>query len=526
MERLPLSPAVLFLIIALPILYLWIRYTAPARPHGKHLSLPPGPPRLPKIGNLHQVPRQIPWKKYKEWSDTYGPIMSVQLADTIAVVFSSWDLIKNHIERRNTIYSSRPSVPFFLHATGGLNASILPYGPEWKLQRAIRSSVLKPSMTVKYRDVQNVETTQLLHELLSTSDFPVCLRRCIASVFLTVAYGERCVDHAGLEAIDRLEELNRAIALHAEALFSGAAGILTQLVLPKALVDRLPVRWKKDADMLHNRLTADLVARTRAALVRPGWNWVKEFSMKDGIGSGDGDGEQGSKVELKRLAYMVGSLYEASMAASQALRVIILAGLLHPDATRRMHDELDAVVGTGRLPDFHDAAQLPYTQAFIKEAMRWRSLTPMGSPRATSDEDECRGYHIPCGATVLVNVWAINHDEAIFLDPFAFQPERWIENPDLPQLMYGMGQRACPGRHMGQDSLFLATARLFWAFDMALPDGADPIDQERFLDSGTTLAAFLPDFEVRFTPRSEKYQEVIENSMAVLPDVLSISATP
>ena len=61
---------------------------------------------------------------------------------------------------------------------------------------------------------------------------------------------------------------------------------------------------------------------------------------------------------------------------------------------------------------------------------------------------------------------------------------------------------------------------------LALPDGADPIDQERFLDSGTTLAAFLPDFEVRFTPRSEKYQEVIENSMAVLPDVLSISATP
>ncbi|KAF4225902.1 hypothetical protein CNMCM6805_005709 [Aspergillus fumigatiaffinis] len=523
MERLPLSPAVLLLTITLPILYFWILHTPPARHHGKQLPLPPGPSKLPKIGNLHQVPRQIPWKKYKEWSDTYGPIMSVQLANTTAVIFSSWDLIKTHVERRNTIYSSRPSVPFFLHATGGLNASILPYGPEWKLQRAIRSSVLKPSMTSKYRDVQNMETTQLLHELLSTNDFSVCLRRCIASVFLTVAYGERCIDHAGLEAIDRLEELNRTIALHAEALFSGAAGILAQLFLPKALVDRLPVRWKKDADILHDRLTADLLTRTRAALLRPGWNWVKAFATKGGTGSGDGGGEQGSEVGLKRLAYMVGSLYEASMAASQALRVIILAGILYPDATRRMHDELDAVVGKDRLPDFNDAAQLPYTQAFIKEAMRWRSLTPMGSPRATSDEDECRGYHIPRGATVLVNVWAINHDEAVFPDPFAFKPERWIENPDLPQMLYGMGQRACPGRHMGQDSLFLATARLFWAFGMALPDGAEAIDQERFLDSGTTLAAFVPDFEVNFTPRSGKHRLVIENSVHVSSDVLSVA---
>ncbi|KAM4055564.1 cytochrome p450 [Hirsutella rhossiliensis] len=450
--------------------------------------------------------------------------MSVQLANTTAVVFSSWDLIKTHIERRSTIYSSRPSVPFFLHATGGLNASILPYGPEWKLQRAIRSSVLKPSMTSMYRDVQNTETAQLLRELLATNDFSNCLRRCIASVFLTLAYGERCVDHAGLEAIDRLEELNRAIALHAEALFSGPAGILTHLVLPQALVNRLPVRWKKDADILHDRLTADLVARARAALLRPGWNWVKAFATKEGVGSGEGGGDQGQEFGLKRLAYMVGSLYEASMAASQALRVIILAGILYPDATRRMHDELDAVVGKDRLPDFNDAAQLPYTQAFVKEAMRWRSLTPMGSPRATSDEDECRGYHIPRGATVLVNVWAMNHDEAVFLDPFAFKPERWIENPDLPQMLYGMGQRACPGRHMGQDSLFLGTARLFWAFDAALPVGAEAIDQERFLDSGTTLAAFLPHFEVKLTPRSGKHRQVIEDSadsVVVSSDVLS-----
>ncbi|KAI9370290.1 Fumitremorgin C synthase [Aspergillus egyptiacus] len=516
----PIPPAILILTITLLTLCLRFIHKSPTHQPAKHQSpLPPGPPKLPLLGNLHQIPRDQPWKTYKRWADIYGPLMSVQLAGTTTVVFSSWDLIKTHVERRNTIYSSRPSVPFFLHATGGLNASILPYGPEWKLQRSIRASVLKPSMTIQYRGVQDRETAQLVHELLATNDFSTCLRRCIASVFLAVAYGERC-------AIDRLEDLNRAIATHAEALFSGTtAAVIMQLGVVRALVERLPPRWKKEADILHDKLTADLVGRATAALARPGWNWVKEFQTKEGIAAGQGEGagagdHERNDFRFKRLAYMVGSLYEASMAASQALRVIILAGLLHRDAVRRMQDELDAVVGTSRLPDYTDADHLPWTQAFIKEAMRWRTLTPMGSPRATSSDDECRGYRIPRGATVLVNVWAMNHDETVFPDPFAFQPQRWIDDPDLPQILYGIGQRACPGRHMGQDSLFLGTARLFWAFDMVRPPGAGEMDPERFLDGGggETLASFVPDFEVLFTPRSELHRRVIEERWDVLSE--------
>ncbi|OOQ91426.1 Fumitremorgin C synthase [Penicillium brasilianum] len=520
MDRLPVSPALLVLAISIPALCSWFVRTWLTSQHRKRLPLPPGPKPLPIIGNLHQVPRELPWKIYKQWADTYGPIMTIHLAGTTTVVFSSWDVIKTHVERRNTIYSSRPSVPFFLRATGGLSASILPYGLEWKLQRNIRSSVLKPSMTIKYREVQDLETTQLVHELFSTNDFSLCLRRCIASVFLTVAYGERCKDNAGLDAIDRLEDLNRAIAMHAETLFSGASALVMQLLPFQGMLEKLPAQWKNDADALHDKLTADLVERAMAALHRPGWNWVKEFQTRGGTGS---EQEENGSFEFKRLAYMVGSLYEASMAASQALRIIILSGILYPEAVDRMKEELDSVVGRDRLPNFSDAPQLPWTQGFIKEAMRWRSLTPMGSPRATADEDECRGYRIPMGANILVNVWAMNHDEEVFPDSFAFKPERWIENPHLPQMLYGIGQRACPGRHMGQDSLFLATARLFWAFDMSQPPDAAKIDQERFLDSGTTLASFVPDFEVQFTPRSREHQQVVEENWSLIStDSLSL----
>ena len=35
-------------------------------------KLPPGPHRLPLIGNVHQMPTEEPWKVFSEWGKTYG----------------------------------------------------------------------------------------------------------------------------------------------------------------------------------------------------------------------------------------------------------------------------------------------------------------------------------------------------------------------------------------------------------------------------------------------------------------------
>ena len=44
-----------------------------------------------------------------------------------------------------------------------------------------------------------------------------------------------------------------------------------------------------------------------------------------------------------------------------------------------MHDELDRVVGQDRLPTQTDFESLVYLQAAWKEAMRWHSVTPIGT---------------------------------------------------------------------------------------------------------------------------------------------------
>ena len=88
-----------------------------------------------------------------------------------------------------------------------------------------------------------------------------------------------------------------------------------------------------------------------------------------------------------------------------AFRAIFLALALYPDVLKKAHEELDAVVGPDRLPDFSDRHSLVYLRAIITESLRFHSITPSGTPHCTVDDDEFHGYFIPAGTIVLANVW-------------------------------------------------------------------------------------------------------------------------
>jgi cytochrome P450 len=78
---------------------------------------------------------------------------------------------------------------------------------------------------------------------------------------------------------------------------------------------------------------------------------------------------------------------------------------LYPETMRLAQEEIDRVVGDGRLPTWDDEASLPYVRAMIKELLRWRPVNKFGMMHATSDDDWYNGYFIPKGAVVVLNWW-------------------------------------------------------------------------------------------------------------------------
>ena len=81
---------------------------------------------------------------------------------------------------------------------------------------------------------------------------------------------------------------------------------------------------------------------------------------------------------------------------------------LYPAVQKKAQEELDAVVGSERLPGLSDRPSLPYVNALIKELFRWHPVSIIGLPHRVVDDDEYNGYFIPSGASVFVNMWYVH----------------------------------------------------------------------------------------------------------------------
>ena len=96
----------------------------------------------------------------------------------------------------------------------------------------------------------------------------------------------------------------------------------------------------------------------------------------------------------------------------------------HPDVERRLHDEIDQVLGD-RSATVDDAPRLAYTRMVIAESMR-RYPPAWGIGRRAIEDFAIGGYQVPKGTVVLVSQYLLHHDARFFPDPERFDPDRWL----------------------------------------------------------------------------------------------------
>lgn len=74
--------------------------------------------------------------------------------------------------------------------------------------------------------------------------------------------------------------------------------------------------------------------------------------------------------------------------------------------------EIDAVIGTDRLPSLCDLPHLPYVRAVVTEVLRWNSVAPTGVPHRAIQDGLIAGYFIPKDAIILCNLWYVNINQS------------------------------------------------------------------------------------------------------------------
>ena len=87
------------------------------------------------------------------------------------------------------------------------------------------------------------------------------------------------------------------------------------------------------------------------------------------------------------------------------MAAFFLAMAMNAEVQQTAHEELDRVIGRGRLPEFSDRDSLPYIDAVIKEVLRWCPVTPIGIPHRVMDEDVYNGMYIPKDSIIVANLW-------------------------------------------------------------------------------------------------------------------------
>jgi len=147
---------------------------------------------------------------------------------------------------------------------------------------------------------------------------------------------------------------------------------------------------------------------------------------------------------------------------------------------KKLQDELESVVGLGRMVCESDLPKLVYLQAAVKETLRLHPSGPL-LVRHLFGTASCNvlGYEIPQNTLVLVNVWAIGRNPKSWEDAEEFKPERFMEkvgsevdangDQNFGCLLFGAGRRRCPGQQLGTLLVEFGLAQLLHCFNWRLP---------------------------------------------------------
>lgn len=483
MEQVFSSPPLFFISLITLLTLILIIFTKNF--NKRKLNPPPSPPRLPLIGNLHQL-GPLAHRSFQELSKKYGPIMLVHLGEVPTLIVSNAQMAREVLKTHDSVLASRPQ---FKAATilsyNHHDIAFSPYGEQWRCLRKITSvhlfssrqvvqtfkalreeevlfminkieqeALASPNGVVNMRNVFYKFTNDIICHMITGKSFrrdgreEKLMQMVFDSVPLLGKFNPEDV-FPSLKLIGPI--IGAKVRKEAQKIFKLGYAMMTEV-----LKDRVEGRTEGDQDFLDILLKLQKDEKQK-----------KEFEIND--------------EHIKALCYQ--SLTAGSEPLALSLEWTMLELLRHPRAMNKLRDEIRAIPSKNSLLVSEDITKLSYLKAAITESFRLHPPTPLLIPRESMEHCKIDGYDVPKGARVFVNTYAMGRDEKVWDDPLEYKPERFMGNIPFSYngggyeiVPFGGGRRICPGMQMSLLTMELALANLVWRFDWELPDGTKPED--------------------------------------------------
>ncbi|WRX29712.1 Cytochrome P450 - like 10 [Theobroma cacao] len=433
-------PFLLFLLTLLFVTFRALRTWTTTKSSSLPSTLPPGPPKLPLIGNLHLLIGTQPHRCLARLAQKYGPVMLLQLGEVSTVVISSPEAAKQVMKTHDSVFSERPYLYAAQFITYNFRDIAFARGDYMRQIRKICVlELLSKKRVQSFRPIREEEISNLVRTISSKAGSPINLKNFLYSSALSIlsrtAFGGKC-------------KHQDAFKKHIPDIIALFGGLSIVDVYPSVKLLHLINAMRPKIKKLHNK--------------------VDEILESDMFLGG---GETSSTV--------------VEWAMSELLR--------NPEVLKRAQAEVRHVFAGRRDVDELGIHELKYLRLVIKETLRLHPTGPLLLPRECQVNCEVNGCVIPAKSRVIVNVWAIGQDQNYWAQAEKFYPERFCDSSinykgtDFEFIPFGAGRRMCPGMSYGIASVELLLANLLYHFDWKLPNGKKPEDLDMTELFGATL---------------------------------------
>ncbi|KAL7863961.1 hypothetical protein AOLI_G00153810 [Acnodon oligacanthus] len=419
---------------------------------------PPGPKPLPFVGNLPQFskdqmgfirslycfstnyfcfsatrmglagsvqqgamcPSSLQLKQYQGLVAEYGEMCSIYLGRKPTIVLNDMQLAKEAFVQKGIVFSGRPLIPLAKWINKDYGIIGANYGHSWRQQRRFALHTLRDfglgKKTVEERVAE--EAHYLIKEMLQQEGKPFYpihqFMNAVSNIICSIIFGDR-FEYNDKRFAKLLEMLNESVRF----VGSTAAQVITK------------------------SFSTDVIPLHRASLNK----FILEIA------------------EEHKKTLDPDNTRDFTDARSDR------------DDQERCHKEIIRVLGFDRCPYMEDRPQLPYTCATLYEIQRYANIIPLGLFHDNTQPALLRGYHLPKGYEILVNLTAIMADKAHWKYPDTFNPENFLDEKGQfckndAFLPFSLGPRVCLGESLAKTELFIFFTSLLQRLKFSWPPGA------------------------------------------------------
>eukprot|EP01018_Ginkgo_biloba_P010783 Gb_38470 [translate_table: standard] len=381
---------------------------------------------------------KFPYRKLWELSKIYGPIMFLRLGSVPTVVASSPEMAKEFLKTHDLIFASRPSTCVGKYmAYNSTDVAFSPYGIYWRQMRKMCLRKLLSAKRIEFMKFIREEEIAIMRESVMkqcgvNGSNPVNISKLVSTVTMDIicrmTFGRKYSEESLKDGRGSRPFIS-AVSSILETLFHTWSGWIFNIG-----------RRQKHIHKTFNDLLEKIIQEHVENKSRGHRDFVDVMLELSEYNTMD--------IKITRdnikavILYMLGAGTDPS---SANLEWAMSEMLLNPSLMKKVHDELESIVGLNRMVEESDLPQLEK-------------------------------------ARIIVNAFVLGTDPNSWEDAEKFKPERFIGSPidvkgqNFEVIPFGSGRRGCPGQQLATTVVEYALATLLHCFDWRLPNGMKAVD--------------------------------------------------